>query len=765
MRVIPALATAFFALGGTVGHPAYADNWQGLSWGMSFDEANRAFVLPHEVSDSVISLYGKYIEFEFNLGEFGSGSGLLTFGDSGLHRAVIEFQDSARCTEYGQRIATEAGPPKEVKKDEDPHFYRHLLWLNEARGTIKVLRYYRWHSPKNAYSFHCNLVFTSPAEEAEAMTMESTLVQLFRPSPSPSYAPDLPPEDLAPGPGSEGSPTALTQNEAPAATNEADIANCRSMDSDIALPACTRVLATPVAGEPRYTAFLARGDAYFGNGDPNRAIADYSEALVASPSFAKAYFKRAAAWRRQGYLDRAIADYGEVIRIDPISVDAYKARSSAHAENGDRPAAIADLGHVIRLTPQSIDGYYDRATLYRQSGDFDSAIADLGNVIRLQPSDARGYFWRGRSYRHKGDIARAIADYDEAQRVGGLSGVYFARGQAYLVSGALENASSDLFSAVYGDTKDPYPALWLDAALRRLGQPRTLADARGNFDSSAWPAPIVRLYLGEATPEDVFAAARDGDDTKSREQVCEANFYIAELKLSYGDEAGAEPLFAEAERDCPAEFIERNGARDELASLQGGSRPAAPATADASTGDALARLPEPETPAPAVADPSATNETGSVEIAFWNTIAQSKDRADFEAYLTQFPSGSFVALANNRLAALTERAAETPAAPTELPAFAAIAEAGPHEVHFTGKNGKKKVAGAFVRVALDRWTENNDDGADWSYRTLEQTDEAIELFDEARGVFIELDLKRKAVNYKAAAEEKLRRLYAITKVE
>ncbi len=41
------------------------------------------------------------------------------------------------------------------------------------------------------------------------------------------------------------------------------------------------------------------------------------------------------------------------------------------------------------------------------------------------------------------------------------------------------------------------------------------------------------------------------------------------------------------------------------------------------------------------------------ETAFWTSIANSKDAADFEAYLQVFPNGVFVPLAKNRLAALT----------------------------------------------------------------------------------------------------------------
>ena len=52
----------------------------------------------------------------------------------------------------------------------------------------------------------------------------------------------------------------------------------------------------------------------------------------------------------------------------------------------------------------------------------------------------------------------------------------------------------------------------------------------------------------------------------------------------------------------------------------------------------------------------------SSEIVFWQSIASSRDRADFEAYLQQFPQGSFVSLARVRLAAFPQRPVPVPAA-------------------------------------------------------------------------------------------------------
>ena len=56
-------------------------------------------------------------------------------------------------------------------------------------------------------------------------------------------------------------------------------------------------------------------------------------------------------------------------------------------------------------------------------------------------------------------------------------------------------------------------------------------------------------------------------------------------------------------------------------------------------------------PPPAAAGAAAT-DAGGVEVVFWQSIVNSTNPADFEAYLEQFPNGVFSTLARNRLGAL-----------------------------------------------------------------------------------------------------------------
>jgi lipoprotein NlpI len=70
------------------------------------------------------------------------------------------------------------------------------------------------------------------------------------------------------------------------------------------------------------------------------------------------------------------------------------------------------------------------------------------------------------------------------------------------------------------------------------------------LDMTAWPAPVIRLYLSPMTPEAVLAGAADPDPLTRRGGVCEANFYAGEWSLLSGHKDDAARLFTLASSDC-----------------------------------------------------------------------------------------------------------------------------------------------------------------------------------------------------------------------
>jgi lipoprotein NlpI len=86
---------------------------------------------------------------------------------------------------------------------------------------------------------------------------------------------------------------------------------------------------------------------------------------------------------------------------------------------------------------------------------------------------------------------------------------------------------------------------------------------------AAWPAPVVRLFLGQITSAAALDAAKNSDAKTENGQVCEVNFYSGELALLQGTQDEAVRLFRLAAKDCPHGFVEWDGANAELKALGG----------------------------------------------------------------------------------------------------------------------------------------------------------------------------------------------------
>jgi len=191
------------------------------------------------------------------------------------------------------------------------------------------------------------------------------------------------------------------------------------------------------------------------------------------------------------------------------------------------------------------------------------------NLINPKPVvTGTAYNDRGLAFAHKGDFDRANADLTQAIQI---DPKYFA---AYFNRGVGPKALADLTEANALNPAQPYVALALDIVAVRSGLPSSLKDASAKIDMTAWPAPVIRLYLGQLTPDATLAAADDPNAETKRGQVCEANFYTGVIDVRAGRKEDATRRFNAAASECPAAYLERMFASFELKALGGsGSKP------------------------------------------------------------------------------------------------------------------------------------------------------------------------------------------------
>jgi tetratricopeptide (TPR) repeat protein len=83
-----------------------------------------------------------------------------------------------------------------------------------------------------------------------------------------------------------------------------------------------------VKDDPVVDIYCLKGLAALGNGEFDKAIAAYTEAIGRDPKYSFAYVGRGDAYLAQGNPDRALRDYDQAVRLDPNS-EAAKTRAEA----------------------------------------------------------------------------------------------------------------------------------------------------------------------------------------------------------------------------------------------------------------------------------------------------------------------------------------------------------------------------------------------------------------------------------------------------
>lgn len=114
-------------------------------------------------------------------------------------------------------------------------------------------------------------------------------------------------------------------------------------DDENLIRVCSSVLDKGgIEGATLSTTLSNRGLGYLRSGQYDKAIVDFSEAILINPKNPFAFDNRGDAWREKGNYDRALADYNEALRVEPDFSSARLNRGITYEKLGDNAKARAD---------------------------------------------------------------------------------------------------------------------------------------------------------------------------------------------------------------------------------------------------------------------------------------------------------------------------------------------------------------------------------------------------------------------------------------
>lgn len=169
---------------------------------------------------------------------------------------------------------------------------------------------------------------------------------------------------------------------------------------------------SPAAREPYESGVALRA-----RQDLQGALAAFTRAVQADPSFSEAWRQRALVYIDLQRLKEAMADFDRAIQADPRNARAYVGRAYVKGAQNDRAGAIADCTLAIEIDPNYSNAYLNRGSNRNDSGDLQGALADFDRAIQTNPGNALALYNRGVLKANVKDMAGAREDFSRSLEI------------------------------------------------------------------------------------------------------------------------------------------------------------------------------------------------------------------------------------------------------------------------------------------------------------------------------------------------------------
>jgi lipoprotein NlpI len=212
----------------------------------------------------------------------------------------------------------------------------------------------------------------------------------------------------------------------------------------------------------------------------------------------------------KGKADEAITLAGKAIDAAPKNAAAYALRGTFHESLRQHAEAVADFDKALDLDPKLADAYDRRGSEHFKLGHLAESLADFDRYLELRPEDRPKHWKRGITCYYLGKFDEGKKQFEGYEKV---------------------------------DTNDVENAVWhflCNARATNVEKARAAMLKIGQDDR----VPMMKvydLYLGKAKPDDVLAAAREGDakGAKLTEQLFYAHLYLGLYYEVQGDKKKA----------------------------------------------------------------------------------------------------------------------------------------------------------------------------------------------------------------------------------
>jgi tetratricopeptide (TPR) repeat protein len=266
-------------------------------------------------------------------------------------------------------------------------------------------------------------------------------------------------------------------------------------------------LALDLRGGQYPEALVGLGDIALARNDPGGAVAQYNSAIKLDAGSTAAYLGLGRAAAAAGNWAVAQAHFSDAVRSDPQSAEAHLWLAESLVRQSNPAGAIDEYARALAIKPNYPEAYFGLAQAQMAIGQYDLARKNLDSALVLRPSFAEALLLQGKLAEQQGDDAAAIQQYSAAiQSNGKLAEPSYRRALLYIRNDRLDEATSDLETAIDIQPNFPEAHYWLGRAYLAQGQPkaarpelqRAIEQRGGTYSEASFYLSVAEQQLATA---------------------------------------------------------------------------------------------------------------------------------------------------------------------------------------------------------------------------------------------------------------------------
>ncbi len=178
-------------------------------------------------------------------------------------------------------------------------------------------------------------------------------------------------------------------------------------------------------------------------GETEKAIYHYTQALKFKPDFVFAHTNLGAALAAEGRLSEAVEAYEAALKIKPRFAGAHNNLGLLLAARGKTNEAIDHYNKALSFEPDFVETHNNLGVLLADQGKTDDAARHYREALRIDPFCAGAYNNLGKLNESQGNTAQAILHYRHALKLApDFLEPHFNLGVIYAKQGRLKQAES-----------------------------------------------------------------------------------------------------------------------------------------------------------------------------------------------------------------------------------------------------------------------------------------------------------------------------------